>query len=155
MIRVCILCYKLVWGNSTLCVSLVLFFCFVRVNAQFVKLNAQFARVNAQFVRENAPPEYSKNALFCVCKTKRTLLPFRRLPVSVYLYNSPKNKNQYQIHWGHETHSEVYRPVEGRNLPSRNYSQKDRCSLGNILEDGSNEPEMQFTVCRAVTSGWG
>ena len=89
MIRVCILCYKLVWGNSTLCVSLVLFFCFVRVNAQFVKLNAQFARVNAQFVRENAHPEYPKNALFRVCKTKRTLLPFRRLPVSVYLYNSP------------------------------------------------------------------
>ena len=89
MIRVCILCYKLFWGNSTLCVSLVLFFCFVRVNAQFVKLNAQFARVNAQFVRENAHPEYPKNALFRVCKTKRTLLPFRRLPVCVYLYNSP------------------------------------------------------------------
>ena len=89
MIRVCILCYKLFWGNSTLCVSLVLFFSFVRVNAQFVKLNAQFARVNAQLVRENAHPEYPKNALFCVCKTKRTLLPFRRLPVSVYLYNSP------------------------------------------------------------------
>lgn len=89
MIRVCILCYKLFWGNSTLCVSLVLFFSFVRVNAQFVKLNAQFARVNAQFVRENAHPKYPKNALFRVCKTKRTLLPFRRLPVSVYLYNSP------------------------------------------------------------------
>jgi len=90
MIRVCILCYKLFWGNSTLCVSLVLFFSFVRVNAQFVKLNAQFARVNAQLVRENAHPEYPKNALFRVCKTKRTLLPFRRPPVSVYLYNSPK-----------------------------------------------------------------
>jgi len=91
MIRVCILCYKLFWGNSTLCVSFVLFFIFVRVNAQFVKLNAQFARVNAQFVKENAQPDYPMNALLRICKTKRTLLPFKSLPVSVFLYNSPKN----------------------------------------------------------------
>ena len=93
MIRVCILCYKLFWGNSTLCVSFVLFFIFVRVNAQFVKLNAQFARVNAQFVKENAQPDYPMNALLCICKTKRTLLPFKSLPVSVFLYNSPMKKN--------------------------------------------------------------
>ena len=98
MIRVCILCYKLFWGNSTLCVSFVLFFIFVRVNAQFVKLNAQFARVNAQFVKENAQPDYPMNALLCICKTKRTLLPFKSLPVSVFLYNSPKSPRTPVFH---------------------------------------------------------
>ena len=90
MIRVCILCYKLFWGNSTLCVSFVLFLIFVRLNAQFVKLNAQFARVNAQFVKENAQPDYPMNALLRICKTKRTLPPFKSSPVSVFLYNSPQ-----------------------------------------------------------------
>jgi len=111
MIRVCILCYKLFWGNSTLCVSFVLFFIFVRVNAQFVKLNAQFARVNAQFVKENAQPDYPMSALLRICKTKRTLLPLKSLPVSVFLYNSPCQSGRATSTSSSMMSSKVMRPV--------------------------------------------
>ena len=47
--------------------------------------------------KENAHPECLKNTLFRVCKTKRTLFPFRRLPVSVYLYNSPNMSYKFQV----------------------------------------------------------